>query len=491
MALFATIVPIAVVLASGCRSEPPPIHDGPVVLITIDTLRADAVGAVGGIEGLTPNLDALAIESQWAHRAVSASSWTVPSMASIFTGLQPWAHGSLHGEQYRLAESLRTLPEALQEAGYRTAAFRSNRWLTHKNGYGQGFDEFYALGQRKRAAARLRALDGTRQFLWIHVLPPHAPYVKRDDLAAVLSSLDAPDGTPLSMPALDTLPQQVRPLDLEPWYDPDVTLTSEDRERFWAMYLINVAYADRIVGQLLDALRQSGQWDRTLLAVTSDHGEEFGENGQIVHGGSLHRVLIEVPLLIKLPTGFRRLQPEVGAANSRLYSTLLEAVGAEPTPGALPSLFTSPDLPALSELYQGNGTNQFSLADGDSQLLWTSRFGPTEPEYFQARLAGMGGDAPPTSEDPAHLWARQRQAFESVPPLAGLEAAPKIDRFRWLDGGLVEPAGSGRLEVWNLHSAWLASGPDVPPEQRFGPVRPELSPRERDELRALGYVVPE
>ena len=85
---------IAALLAlPGCRGERV-VHQGPIVLVTIDTLRADVVGGLGGVKGLTPNLDALIEEATWAGRAVAASSWTVPSMASIFTGLQPWRHGS-------------------------------------------------------------------------------------------------------------------------------------------------------------------------------------------------------------------------------------------------------------------------------------------------------------------------------------------------------------------------------------------------------------
>jgi hypothetical protein len=474
----------------GCASPPPPPHDGPIVLITVDTLRADVIGALGGPQGLTPHLDALAAESDWAERAVSSSSWTVPSMASLFTGLQPWRHRAWHGEQHALAEELRTLPEVMKEAGYSTLGFRSNRWLTAKTGYAQGFDEFFDLGQRKRAMARLAALDASRQFVWAHVLPPHAPYVKRQpQLDAVMNS--TADGQPFELAEPETLPEKVRPLDMEPWFDPGVALDDENLRRFWTLYLVNVAWADKIVGDLLDALRESGHWDDALVIVTSDHGEEFGENDQITHGGSLHRVLIEVPLLIKLPAGSERsLEPRPGVANTRIFSTLAEAVGVPSTPEALPGLFTSDDPGALSELYLGNGDNQFSLVAGDRQVVRTVPFAPAESEYWEARLQQMGGpERAPLSEEPQQIFDRVRAAFQRTPPLAGA-AEPELDGWRWMADAL-KPLDEDLNELDDrLEERWLeTNGPDLSPEELGVEEGPELTPEELEELRALGYVV--
>ena len=95
----------------------------------------------------------------------------------------------------------------------------------------------------------------------------------------------------------------MQPNELEPFFDPAVPLPPELRRRFWAMYRLNAAFADDRLGHLLQALRESGQWDRTLLVVTSTHGEELGEKHQILNGGNLGRQLLEVPLAVKLPTG--------------------------------------------------------------------------------------------------------------------------------------------------------------------------------------------
>ena len=185
----------------------------------------------------------------------------------------------------------------------------------------------------------LSHLKGDQEFVWIHILPPHAPYNRRDPF------LDRLDEIP------PDLPQKVRPLDLEPYADPSVPLPADKEREFRAMYKLNAAYADDLLGRMLAGLKRSGQWDKTLLVVTSDHGEEFKESGQIAHGGNLGHVLVEVPLVVKLPKGFEgelALPPGGRMANLRVASTLIEAAGGTPEPGTAPSLFQSFDKGALS-----------------------------------------------------------------------------------------------------------------------------------------------
>jgi arylsulfatase A-like enzyme len=471
-------------LAFGCRREPAvPAHQGPIVLITIDALRADTVAALGGAPRVMPVLSGLAREAAWSGRAVSPSSWTVPSMASIFTGFQPWRAGSLGGDRAVLDERFVTLPEALKKLGYRTAGFRSNHWLQAEYGYSQGFDTFRYLREGKRAERYLAQLQGGQDFVWIHILPPHAPYIRRD---ALLDRLDEiPPG----------LPRQVRPLDLEPYYDPAVPLPPDQERVFRAMYKLNAAWADQMLGRMLSSLKRSGQWDKTLLVVTSDHGEEFGESGQIAHGGNLGHALVEVPLVIKLPAGFPRkldLQPGGRPANVRVGATLVEAAGGTPEPGAAPSLFQPFDKGALSELYQGNGVNRFSLVSGDLQLLWESRFGPQEPEYYRARYAGLGGNPePPLTQPPKAIFGRLEREFANVLPLTGRRGdPPQLSLWRWGAHGserVNDPAALDRM-ARQLKNAWLAAnGSETPPGNATG-KQPQLTPQQEEELRALGYV---
>jgi arylsulfatase A-like enzyme len=479
--LFSTIALCA--LALGCSRAPEvPVHRGPIVLITIDALRADTVGAFGGPARVMPALSGFAREATWAGRAISPSSWTVPSMASIFTGFQPWRSRSWASDRSVLDERFVTLPESLRHAGYRTAAFRSNHWLESQFGYSQGFDDFRYLKEGKRAESYLEELKGGRDFVWIHILAPHAPYVRRDTL------LDRLDEIP------PDLPKQVRPLDLEPYYDPAAKLPADQERIFRAMYRLNAAYADQVLSRLLAALKKSGQWDKTLLVVTSDHGEEFGENGQIAHGGNLGHVLVEVPLVVKLPAGFQRklAMPASHVANVRVAPTLIEAAGGKPEPGVAPSLFQPFDKGALSELYLGDGVNRFSLVDGDLQLLWESRFAPPEPDYYRARYAGIGGTPePPLTEPVQAIFGRLEKAFGSVLPLSGRRGdPPRLTLVRW-SAGSVQPVNDPRevnRMARRLKNAWLAAnGSEVPPGRSTG-HQPKLTPKEEEDLKALGYV---
>ena len=457
----------------------PPPHDGPIVLITIDALRADVLDP-----RLTPHLHKLASESAWAGRAVSPSSWTVPSMATLFTGLQPWSVQSWSSDRAVLREDLVTLPEALKGRGYRTAGFRTNHWLERTYGYAQGFDEFRYLAQGKRAENHLEKLGPGREFVWVHILQPHAPYVRRPYLEDHLA--DPPAG----------LPQKVRPADLEPFYDPAVPLPAEQERVFRAMYALNAAYADDLLGKMVAALRKSGQWDRTLLVVTSDHGEEFGEMDQIAHGGNLGRQLVEVPLMVKLPSGFGpKLTIREGQrpATARVRATLLEAAGWEPEEGTAPSLFQeTEETGVLSELYAGNGVNRFSYVEGDLQLLWESRFSPSEPDYYRARYEGIvGPPSPPLKEPSKVILGRLQEAFSRVLPLTGLQGdRPQLTLWRWTEKGserVNDPEATERM-ARRLRSAWLAAnGQEKPPGRNTG-RKPQLTPEQEAEMRALGYL---
>ncbi len=479
----------AFTVLTACAAPPPapPRHDGPIVLVTFDALRADVVGALGGPPGLTPNLDALAAEADWAGRGIAPSSWAVPAAASLATGLQPWQHGALHAGCAQLAPDLTTLAEALRAAGYRTLAYPSGIWLTPRFGYDQGFDRLRDLGLGHKAEARLAQLAG-RELVWLHIPEPQAPYRRRDRYLARL-----PDAPP-------ALPRRVTEVDLERHFDPAHPPSAAERRVLSAMYRINAAYADARLGRLVAALRTSGQWDRTLLAITSTHGEAFGEHGQVGHGGGLGRELLEVPLLVKLPSGFRRRlapPPTERVATVRLWATLVEAAGGRPLPAAAPSLFRPTSQPVLSELYLTNGSNEFSLVQaapgrglpaqaapqrgvssqaahqrgvssqpGDLQLRWESRFAPPEPGYYAARLAsltGRRGAGPPA----AALFARLRAAFDATPPLWG-DGRPRLALERWTAAGserVDDPARQTALAAALVRAFRRASPDDLSPAE--------------------------
>jgi hypothetical protein len=455
------LILLLLVLAS-CRGASPP-QDGPIVLITFDSLRADVVGGLGGDRGLTPNLDALLRQADWAGRAIAPSSWGVPAMASLFTGLRPWQHQVLQ-EGDSLSPALYTLPKALQAARYETDGFTGEPTYSRDGGYDRGFDRLEPLDKGVNAAARLERIGGGRRFVWVHIPEPEAPYFRRPrfDDRVDTGRLDLPD--------------RILPNQLALYFDPAVPLPPAKRRLFWAMYRYNVAWADDRLGRLIRALRSSGEWDRTLLVVTSTHGEEFGEKGQILNGGNLGRQLLEVPFAVKLPRGFRLriAEPrERRIAAARLWATLVEAAGGEVPPAVAPSLFHAAPGGVLSELYLTNGANLVSLVDGDDQLTWEARFANPEPDYYLARLAMMSrGNAriarAELDEPPEKILDRLRAAFAAALPLHGT-GAPRLTLERWdADGGtqaLADPRRTAAMAA-ELERTWNAFIPaERPPKE--------------------------
>jgi arylsulfatase A-like enzyme len=423
---------LLLVFGVSCRGPAPP-QEGPIVLITFDSLRADVVGGLGGERGLTPSFDTLLRQASWGGTAIAPSSLGVSAMASLFTGLRPWQHQVLR-EGDRLSPALLPLPEALQHLGYETNGFTGEPNYSKDGGYDQGLDRLEDLAKGVAAAERLQRIGRGRRFVWIHIPEPAAPYIHR----------------PRFDDRIDTgrleLPDRLQPNELALYFDPANPLPAARRRLFWTMYRFNVAWADDRLGRLIQALRSSGEWDRTLLVVTSTHGEELGEKGQILNGGNLGRQLLEVPFAVKLPLGFRLkiAEPrERRIAAARLWATLVEAAGGDVPPAVAPSLFHRSPAPVLSELYMTNGVNRFSLVDGDDQLLWDSRFAPPEPDYYRARLAMMGrGNAEVARAElkvpPEKILDRLRAEFAAVPPLRGT-GSPVLALERWEAEGGTRP----------------------------------------------------
>jgi arylsulfatase len=321
-----------------------------VLLITCDALRADHVGGPGDHSpSLTPRLDALAAEGVAFRHAVSQGFRTPISMPSLFTGLYPsrmgWftipspfalrrqVTGVLLGEGPTLAERLRAL-------GYRTAGIHSNPLLSRLFGYGRGFELFdddlfladsalpgwlkrwlYRVPQLGRVSSHLpasvvndRALRWLQAgpspfFLWLHYMDTHGPYCSRPGLS------------------------YVRRLRAQLLYQKAVShpdaVTAAERDRLIADYRAQVAYMDGQIGALLDRLRASGELDQTLVLLTADHGEEFGEHGRYSHHATLFEALLRVPLLLRLPGGRHGGRVvDTPVALLQVVPTILDVVGA-------------------------------------------------------------------------------------------------------------------------------------------------------------------
>jgi hypothetical protein len=423
-------------LPAACGRPPGGPPGGPVVLITLEALRADAVSGLGGEPELTPNLAAFIRQADWAGRAIAPSSLAAAAMATLFTGLSPWQHHVILEGDARLPDDLITLPKAFKALGYRTTGFASGRWAAPELGYERGFDTFEVEGRNRGAAEHLASLEEGKELIWIHMPEPQAPWVRRDWLLPRLGAEAAG--------AARDLPRAIQPDELELYSSLARPLTPAVRRRMTAMYRLNVAWADEKIGRLLEALRASGEWDRALVAVTAGYGEELGEHGTIGHGGDLERESLEVPLIVKLPSWCKRrlVAPRRRrVALASVWATLIAAAGGNPPPAMTAGLFQDAPAGVPSELYFGNGTNLFSLVEGDDQLLWESRFAAPEPGFARARREALAGAAPPAGQESLDVLAeRLFNAFAATPPLHG-KGLPRLVLQRW--GG---PEASRRIE---------------------------------------------
>jgi arylsulfatase A-like enzyme len=269
-----------------------------VVLVSIDTLRADRLGCYGAERDLTPNLDALATEGAVFERAYAASPWTLPSHASLFASEWPHATGvGTYDEPGHLVPEVVTLAEVLSEAGLSTMGFTGGGYLSEAFGLGRGFDFFGGQLERssmaeivRRAGSWLETRDEDRPFfLFLHTWEAHQyepPDTFRERwVRPYRGPLTRVDSMPLFL-------QQNR------WQTRGEPLSDADLRYASDLYDACIASVDHEIGRLFERLRALGLLERTLVVVTSDHGEEFLEHGNTGHGYTLYEENVRVPLLL-------------------------------------------------------------------------------------------------------------------------------------------------------------------------------------------------
>lgn len=332
---------------------PPPRP--PVVLITLESLRVDHVGAYGGASPtrpsvpISPMLDAFARDATVYERAHSVTSWTLSSHASLFTGLYPTAHQT-RAPIARLGDDYATLAERLQEVGYQTGAVVSGPYLRRIYNLTQGFDwidESSANLLQPQAhadvtnpgmeAGLIRFIERVRDperpfFLFAYFWDPHFDYLP-----------PAPYDTMFVGENSEHI--DVRDFDISDAIHPGISAAQLDF--ILAQYAGEIRATDELLGRFFELLRQRGLWDDALVIVTADHGEEFFEHGKKGHKKNLHVETVQVPLFVKYPAGRG---PAPGTRDPRLVSlvdvvpTVLELAGAEPAdPVHGRSLLESPD----------------------------------------------------------------------------------------------------------------------------------------------------
>jgi len=287
--LRAAAAAVALAAAVSCRTE-----TRGVLLVTLDTTRADRLGCYGYADAETPHLDALAESGVRFADAMAPVPVTLPSHASMFTGLLPPVHGVRYNGMFRLGQSSETIAERLSAAGWTTAGVSAGFSLAANTGIAQGFATYDDVAadlapgddpwkSDKNAAqvtdlgiAFLRRLGRERFFLWLHYWDPHEPY------------------------------------------EPPFPFSARHHDR---PYDGEIAYVDHELGRLFDALRDMKLWDGTLVIVAGDHGEGLYEHNEKMHANLVYQSTLHVPLIVKPP----------GRARPRVVEETVSLVDVAPT----------------------------------------------------------------------------------------------------------------------------------------------------------------
>ncbi|GMU65615.1 MAG: hypothetical protein AMXMBFR36_18890 [Acidobacteriota bacterium] len=390
-----------VVIAPGRRDRRPNL-----LVLVVDGLRADHVGARDGAPTLTPELDRLARRGLVFSNASTAATWTRPSVASMFTGRLPSAHG-VEGEDEasRLPRGVATLAEALRGEGWATAALSANPHLDPAFGVSRGFARVTSAmvdGATLESALRaeLEARDHEPFFLFGFFMDTHWPWTDR---------ADDPEAEAIAARVVDA--QRLGRAESHDGRG-DAGPTEAEVGKLRALYRENVRYVDARLGALLRRLHELGLERDTVVVVTADHGEAFGERGAFFHGWNVHRELEHVPLVVAGP-GVPRGRRDEPVSLVQLPALLLELAGVSASPLADPELArrildgeAAP--PSVIET-KFRGSDQAALIEGSWKLVLGRRRGAV-------RLYDLASD-PLEREDRSaaepHRVARMRAELES------------------------------------------------------------------------------
>lgn len=424
---------LAAVAAAGCGGPAPTGWN--VVLITVDTLRADHLSCYGYPRRTSPFMDSLAARGTLFREAWSTSSWTPPAMASIFTSLHPRSHGVTSGqmdaargkvmEQQMLVEGFSVIAAHLAENGYSTFGISTNLHMTEANGFSRGFRRFANLGfSRARAANKAFAemLPEIREaepyFLWVHYFDPHDPYFACQPWIRNYNPDKKSYGryAGKTMPVLREMLSRIRA-------EPEALPALRD------LYDSEINYTDDHIRALVEDLPGL---ERTLIVVTSDHGEEFLERGELGHGSSLHEEQIRVPLILVLPGEPPRsafVEQPVSVVD--IFPTICAAAGIAAPPGlqgeSLLMLAAGgapdPERAVFAELNRARADRrQEALRRGNRKFVRRGRSGERLALYDLARDPGerrnLAGDEPERAEGMEREldeWLRAHPPFLAPP----------------------------------------------------------------------------
>lgn len=451
------VVSTALILLASC-AEPP---GGPnIIVVVLDTVRVDRTGAGDGTS-VTPTLDALGEESIVFTRAWANGPWTVPSHASIFTGLLPSSH-QCTSRRFAFLPGSPTFAELLSENGYETAAFFSNPWLSNRlTGMLVGFDERYSEAGDGAGILNLTDQGGSRTLanisrwlnerrddrpflVFVNFLEAHLPYDPTDDYRAEFLA-DAPPGFVVTT---DWAQQHNARSSMA---------TSDELARAARFYDGDVNTSDRYLGELLRQLREHGLYDDTVIIVTSDHGENLGDYGFLDHQFGVFETLIEVPLVVRAPGTAQPGRSDDPVMLTDIYDTVVELAGVS----------DAPETPHSRSLLSGS----FESAR------------PQIAEYAGANheLIKHLGNLNPTLDLTRYQTAFAKVRVEGLELTIGTDGSLELydlegDPGRTENRAGLDPGAVEELRAVLPHGEWGES------------TDAEIDEEMRDQLRSLGYI---
>lgn len=437
--LVSVLVAIAALSGAACKKkEPPPTAEparpSDIILVTLDTTRRDHIGAYGYERPVSPNLDGFAKGADLYTKAYASSSWTVPTHASILTGLHAsdhGAHSSPAGGIIQLRPDVTTLAERLHAQGYATAAIVGAHTLNERFGLARGFDLYDApagetlLASRRADAITSRALswldanDARPVFLFVNYFDPHIPYrasgACQERFAKGISPHLGSSSQWLKRPVSENL----------------------------QLYDAEICFMDEQFGVLIEGLKKRGRFENAMIVVAADHGENFDAEKGIHHGDSLDEALIRVPLFVKRPqqqSGTR--VDEVFETRSLFYTMLGATKDAEKDPP--PTDDVAEDF-AVSELWAGKAEDanpvlralvrwplKLLAPPGDGSDA-SKLYDLSTPEAESTDLAEKKSDDKKTLEALLQTWVAERDGVSGAPVELDPEMVEKLRALGYLE----------------------------------------------------------
>jgi arylsulfatase A-like enzyme len=429
----------------------------PIVLVTLDTTRRDALSPYGGPSAATPRLEGFAGRATVFENAWAASPWTLPSHASIFTGLYPYRHGAGVWEDHLTARH-ETIATLLGAEGYLTAGFAGGALSSAVWGVARGFqlyrdpEGFETKGNRLiDAVEETLARHHPRQlFLFVNLFDPHALYrapAKFEQRFAVASARERIEHLPVwsELAARSGGEGALRRL-----IAGEAELTPDGIAFLRAAYLAEVAFMDQQIGRLMAVLDRHGLLEPALVILVADHGELIGEGGFLSHGCRLDPELMEVPLIIKWPGQRQGHRAPQLVSHVDLFATMLAAAGLE--------VITRDGLPLSS--------GDMSHLDGRTRVYMEEHESRVHPLFENMMIA-------------PHLYGIQQAGWRELLWEGGASCAT---------GGPGSWHGAACAVGWEERLAALGSLVSLPADRGVSSAGEQLSDAERQSLEALGYV---